>query len=31
VVSDRAIAKAAHVKVVQADVGQLTVVPENEP
>jgi hypothetical protein len=31
VVSDRAIAKAAHVKVVQADVGQLTVIPENEP
>ena len=31
VVSDRAIAKSAHVKVVHADVGQLTVVPENEP
>jgi membrane protein implicated in regulation of membrane protease activity len=31
VVSDRAIARATRVKVVQADVGQLTVVPENEP
>ena len=31
VVSDQAVAKAAHVKVVRADVGQLTVMPENEP
>ena len=31
VVSNRSIAKAARVKVVQADVGQFTVVPENEP
>ncbi|MBT4355580.1 MAG: NfeD family protein [Rhodospirillaceae bacterium] len=31
VVSDQAIAKAAHVKVVKADVGQLTVMPANKP
>ena len=31
VVSDQAIAKAAHVKVVKADVGQLTVMPQNKP
>jgi membrane protein implicated in regulation of membrane protease activity len=31
VVSEQAIAKAAHVKVVKADVGQLTVMPQNNP
>ena len=30
VVSEQAIAKAAHVKVVKADVGQLTVMPQNK-
>ena len=30
VVSDQVIAKAAHVRVVKADVGQLTVMPENK-
>jgi membrane protein implicated in regulation of membrane protease activity len=31
VVSEQEIAKAAHVKVVKADVGQLTVMPQNKP
>ena len=31
VVTDQTIAKAVHVKVVKADVGQLTVMPQNKP